>query len=81
MDKKEALKQSLDLLTSNHWSEAHELVQKYEGQYAFDRIHALLHRIEGDEWNAKWWYRKIKMDLPDVGFEEEVEMIMKELEL
>lgn len=79
MDKKENLKKALDLITSNHWHEAHDLVQQYEGQYAFDRIHALLHRIEGDEWNAKWWYRKLKMEMPDVSFEEEVEMIKEEI--
>lgn len=79
MDKKETLKQALDLIFANQWNEAHDLVQQYEGQYAFDRIHALLHRIEGDEWNAKWWYRKLKMEMPDVSFEEEVEMIKEEI--
>ena len=31
------------------WEEAHEVVQAHEGKSAYDRIHAYLHRKEGDK--------------------------------
>lgn len=43
----------------NDWEAAHEIAQKHEGVLDYDRIHALLHRIEGDEFNAQYWYRRI----------------------
>lgn len=38
--------------------EVHNLCQKNEGEQAFDWGHALCHRIEGDDWNADYWYRR-----------------------
>lgn len=40
------------------WDRAHEVAQSHEGMPAYDRLHALLHRIEGDEANAGYWYRR-----------------------
>lgn len=40
------------------WQRAHELAQAHEGVAAYDRLHALLHRIEGDDANAAYWYRR-----------------------
>ncbi len=40
------------------WEQAHALAQSREGEPMHDRLHALLHRIEGDEWNACYWYRR-----------------------
>ena len=40
------------------WAKAHEIAQAHEGVPAFDWIHALCHRIEGDDWNADYWYRR-----------------------
>ncbi len=37
---------------------AHEICQENEGDPAFDWIHALIHRIEGDDGNAAYWYRR-----------------------
>lgn len=37
---------------------AHEICQRHEGTPAFDHIHALIHRIEGDDGNAAYWYRR-----------------------
>lgn len=38
------------------WSKAHEIVQEIETSEAAS-IHAYLHRKEGDESNARYWYR------------------------
>lgn len=39
------------------WNAAHEAAQQQEhGDCAW--VHAYLHRKEGDEWNAGYWYRR-----------------------
>ena len=40
------------------WQEVHEICQRHEGEQPFDWGHALCHRIEGDDWNADYWYRR-----------------------
>lgn len=40
------------------WERAHEISQSGEGDIAFDRVHALIHWIEGDMGNAAYWYRR-----------------------
>ncbi|WP_170475677.1 hypothetical protein [Ruegeria arenilitoris] len=55
---------SLELLKNGHFKagyqmeQAHEICQDYEGEPTFDWIHALVHRIEGDDGNAEYWYRR-----------------------
>mgnify|MGYP006274747583 CR=1 FL=1 len=39
------------------WERAHEIVQD-ETDTTAAAIHAYLHRKEGDNWNADYWYRK-----------------------
>jgi hypothetical protein len=54
---------SLDLLAAidhalaGRWDEAHELVQQHECDALAAWIHAVLHKIEGDDSNARHWYR------------------------
>lgn len=40
------------------WDEAHEIAQSHEGEPLFDWLHAVLHKIEGDTANARFWYRR-----------------------
>jgi hypothetical protein len=40
------------------WQRAHELAQEGEGDPICAWVHAHLHRIEGDESNAGYWYRR-----------------------
>ena len=40
------------------WEHAHEIAQSREGTRDYDRLHAYLHRKEGDQWNAGYWYRR-----------------------
>jgi len=55
---------ALDQLKAGHlrpgpeMDRAHEICQAHEGTPAFDWIHALVHRIEGDDANAAYWYRR-----------------------
>lgn len=40
-----------------HWDTAHELAQAEDNE-AGAWVHAYLHRVEGDEDNAGYWYRR-----------------------
>jgi len=40
------------------WQAVHEICQAHEGEASFDWGHAICHRIEGDDWNADYWYRR-----------------------
>ncbi len=39
------------------WHKAHNIAQDYSDDTA-NWIHAVLHKIEGDEWNSKYWYAR-----------------------
>lgn len=47
-----------------NWEKAHEIIQDIDNEKAA-LIHAYLHRKEGDEWNADYWYKKAKSQRPD----------------
>ena len=40
------------------WRAVHEICQAHEGEPPFDWGHAICHRIEGDDGNAGYWYRR-----------------------
>ena len=61
-----------------NWSEAHEVAQGKEGTKAFDRLHAYLHRKEGDAFNAKYWYRRAGADVFQGTLEQEWAALVKE---
>jgi len=44
-------------LERDEWDAAHGLVQDGEDA-ASAWVHAHIHRIEGDDWNARYWYRR-----------------------
>ena len=73
---KEIIK-ALQLIQEDNWDAAHDIAQSKEGHPDYDRIHALLHRIEGDEWNAKYWYRRCNLPFPSVSIEEETEQLLQ----
>lgn len=39
------------------WTYAHDLVDRNEDVDSA-HIHAYLHRVEGDQWNANYWYQR-----------------------
>ncbi len=49
--------QALEEVKNGNWEKAHSIVQDLETREAA-RIHAYLHRMEGDEFNAGYWYRR-----------------------
>ena len=48
---------AVELALAGDWDAAHELVQQYDDATA-SWIHAVLHKIEGDVSNARYWYRR-----------------------
>ncbi|PZX57730.1 hypothetical protein LV84_01859 [Algoriphagus ratkowskyi] len=52
------------------WEKAHNEVDGLDGKAAA-RIHAYLHRKEGDQWNADYWYRRAGEPCPDMTLDEE----------
>ncbi len=53
----EDLLQAVELALAGDWDAAHQLVQQYEdGTAAW--IHAVLHKIEGDPANSRYWYHR-----------------------
>lgn len=67
------------LYTANdEWENAHEIAQQKEGELDYDRIHALLHRIEGDDFNARYWYRRINETYAAKSIQEEWKILTEE---
>lgn len=49
---------ALDLAEAGEWDAAHRVVQHNESDPIACWIHAVLHKIEPDEGNARYWYRR-----------------------
>jgi hypothetical protein len=43
---------------AGRWEEAHGFVQRHEGESLADWIHAVVHKVEGDLSNSRYWYRR-----------------------
>lgn len=52
------LLRSVELALAGEWDAAHNLVQQYESDATAAWIHAVLHKIEGDLGNSRYWYRR-----------------------
>ena len=50
-------RRALAHLRRREWQKAHELVMDLHDKIGF-RIHGLVHRIEGDLENARYWYKQ-----------------------
>lgn len=62
----------------DNWEQAHNIAQDIptaEGSW----IHAYLHRWEGDEWNANYWYRRAGRKMPGSSLQEEWRSITQAL--
>ena len=66
----ESLK-ALWLMAKGDWEASHDIAQDLHTPMG-SLIHAHLHRVEGDDWNAKYWYRKAGRTYPSNSVEEEL---------
>ena len=62
----------------NNWEEAHNIAQDIASEDG-SWIHAYLHRKEGDQANAAYWYRRAGKPIPRVSLQEEWKQIVTEL--
>jgi hypothetical protein len=60
------------------WTQAHDRAQEDEGPAAA-WVHAYLHRKEGDQENAIYWYRRAGKPVCDAPFEAEWRRIVSDL--
>jgi hypothetical protein len=54
---KEALLAAVQDALDGDWDKSHNIAQDYSDSTA-NWIHAVLHKIEGDVWNSKYWYAR-----------------------
>jgi hypothetical protein len=52
-----SLARAVDLLIAGAWQEAHEIVQNENSALAA-WLHGIVHTLEGDLDNARYWYRR-----------------------
>jgi hypothetical protein len=76
MNIKAIIHQGLLLAKAGDWEGSHNIAQTNEGHPDYDRLHALLHRMEGDEWNAKYWYNRCNISVPKISIEQELEELL-----
>jgi len=60
----------------DRWDDAHNQVDQMPGKDAA-RIHAYLHRKEGDQWNADYWYATAGEKRPNQSLYEEWEELLE----
>jgi hypothetical protein len=60
------------------WAQAHAIAQAEQGADAA-WVHAWLHRIEGDEFNAGYWYRRAGRPVATGSTQAEGEAILRAL--
>jgi hypothetical protein len=57
------LARAADLLDAGDWQRAHEIVQN-ESSVLAAWLHGIVHTLEGDLDNARYWYRRAKRPFP-----------------
>ena len=59
------LRKAVAHLEAGDWQAAHEIVQKDEESTLACWAHGIVHIMEGDLPNARYWYREAKCRFPD----------------
>ncbi|RFM30605.1 hypothetical protein DXN05_02100 [Deminuibacter soli] len=60
------------------WEKAHDLIEDIPEKKA-SWIHAYLHRKQGDQWNADYWYNRAGHPSSTLSLEDEWKTIVKHL--
>jgi hypothetical protein len=80
--KKAELAQALALLRRGDWEAAHRIVQRDEKSPLSCWAHGIVHLMEGDASNARYWYREAKRDFPrDPSIPREIDALSRALEV
>jgi hypothetical protein len=79
-DLNDDLLRAVELALADDWDAAHQLVQQYDNDATAAWIHAVLHKVEGDASNSRYWYRRAdRMDHVDDEPNAELKVIQAEL--
>ncbi len=70
--------QALQFIENDEWDAAHQLIQDYSDPLSC-QIHGYLHRIEGDLSNARYWYKRVGMEMPDTSMEQELKHLSAQM--
>lgn len=68
-----------DLKVGSDWQRAHDICQQKEGDGLHDWVHALVHWIEDDSWNAGHWYKSAAREGLAGSIEAEWEAISRKM--
>ena len=80
MKKKAGLEHAVELLAGGDWQGAHEIVQE-ESSIPACWAHGIVHIMEGDISNARYWYRQAKRPYPrEPSVENEIQALKLEIE-
>ena len=63
MAKLELLRQAADFLAKGNWPRAHAIAQEDESKSGC-WVHGIVHVLEGDLDNARYWYRRAGREFP-----------------
>ena len=82
MASRQDLTRAIDLAIAGDWQGAHRIVQQDEEDATSCWIHAVLHTIEGDTGNARYWYRRAGRPFPkDRDVDREVAELTRAIKL
>jgi hypothetical protein len=59
-----------------NWKASHDIAQDMHNNLG-SWIHAYLHRKEGDEFNAGYWYRRANRPIPTITLDEELKQMVE----
>ena len=59
----EELRRAVEQALAGDWQAAHLIAQAYEDDDVASWIHAVVHRMEGDLANARYWYGRCRREL------------------
>jgi len=68
--------QSIWWAAKGNWNASHDIAQDLHTKIG-SRIHAYLHRLEGDDWNAGYWYRQANVPFPKCSLEGELQKLIE----
>jgi len=70
------LRRAVGIALRGDWKSAHEIAQQHEDDPQGQWLHAIVHRMEGDLDNARYWYGRCGRRLPQgVTTEDELQEI------
>ena len=61
------LRRAIDRLEAGDWRAAHEIVQRDEESPLACWAHGIVHLMEGDEGNARYWFRQARRPFREQG--------------